>query len=183
MIKKFPALLAVAASLALAIGPVSAAPNSNGAGSIVAGKGWRIAPDGTPRVEFKVGAQIAPGRASGTYDYASVSGGTLTGTITCGSVDTGAAVIGGHITDGNILVGGDFLVFLVDDGAPTFGSIGPDSVSFTLVAENGEWSPGDLLGDDFPLDFPAHCPQARGQTFQNQESQGLLTVLGNIAVH
>jgi hypothetical protein len=175
VVKKFPALLVIVASLVLVVGPVAAAPSGAG-GHIVAGSAWRLAPDdGTPRVEFKVGAQIAPGQASGTYEYANVSGDRLTGTITCGNVDAGVAVIGGHITGGTFLVGADFYVFFVDNGAPTFGSLGPDSVSFTQIPEAG-----DVVGEDFPSDFPSHCPAARGDTFEIQQ---LLTVLGDIVVH
>jgi hypothetical protein len=180
MTRQFPLLLVLAAIVALAAAPVSAAPaNSTGTG-LVAGSGWRIAPDGTefagdPRVEFKVAAKFAPGSASGTYQYANVAGGLLTGSITCGSVDAGVAVVGGHITGGNTLVGSDFYVFFMDDGAPTFGSLGPDSVSFTQIPEAG-----DIVGEDFPSDFPIHCPAARGQTFEVQQ---WLTVLGDVVVH
>jgi hypothetical protein len=141
----------------------------------MAGSGWRIAPEGDPRVEFKVAAKFAPGNASGTYQYANTAGGFLTGSITCGSIDAGVAVVGGQITDGNILVGETFFVFFVDNGAPTFGSLGPDSVSPTQIPEAG-----DIIGEDFPADFPSHCPAARGATF---EAQPLLTVLGDIVVH
>jgi hypothetical protein len=171
--------LAVAASLALVIGPVSAAPPNGG--GLVAGSGWRIAPDdaeffpGDPRVEFKVAAKFSPGNVGGTYEYGNVAGLRLSGSITCGSIDANVAVVGGRITDGTDLVGEDFLVFFVDNGARTFGSLGPDLVSLTLIPEEG-----DEVGEDFPADFPIHCPAARGATF---EIQPLLTVIGDIVVH
>lgn len=173
MIRKFPALLALAAGLALVIGPVSAAPPNGG--GLVAGSGWRIAPEGDPRVEFKVAAKFSPGDVGGTYEYGNVAGLRLSGSITCGSIDADVAVVGGHITGGTDLIGEDFLIFFLDNGTPTFGSLGPDLVSFTLIPEAG-----DIVGEDFPADFPTHCPEARGQTFEIQQ---LLTVLGDIVVH
>jgi hypothetical protein len=178
VIRKFPALLALAASLSLVIGPVSAAPPNGG--GLVAGSGWRIAPDdaeafpGDPRVEFKVAAKFSTGNVGGTYEYGNVAGLRLSGSITCGSIDADVAVVGGHITGGTDLIGEAFLVFFLDNGTPTFGSLGPDLVSFTLIGA------GDIVGEDLPADFPTHCPEARGQTFEIQQ---LLTVLGDIVVH
>jgi len=186
MVKKFPALLALIASLAIVVGPVTAAPSGAG-GHIVAGSAWRLnpGPEFTPRVQFTIGVQISPGNASGTYEYANVAGGTLTGSVTCGNVDGGVAVIGGHIVGGNIAVGEDFFLFLADNGAPVFGSLGPDAVSTTHVSENGAFLPGDRLGSDFPEDFPQSCPQARGDTYDRlaEEPSDWAVVLGNVVVH
>jgi len=164
---------ALSMSLALAVGPVSAAPGP-GNGSLVAGSGWRLALDEVPRVEFTVAAKFG-GNPAGSYRYTNVAGTDFTATITCGSVDSSVAVIGGNITEGNVLVGMDVLVFFVDNGSPTFGAWGPDQVSFTLVPEAG-----DVVGDDFPADFPDSCPAARGSTFQVQQ---LRTVIGDVVVH
>jgi hypothetical protein len=175
--KRVVTLLALAASLILAASPVVAGPGTSGPPLV--GTGWRIAPDEVPRVEFSVAAKFA-GTPGGTYRFGNVSGTDFTATITCGSTDSGAAVIGGHITSGNSGVGLDVMVFFVDNGSPVFGQWGPDQVSFTLTGEPGTWVPGDFVGEDTPSDFPAHCPPARGATFELQQ---LLTVIGDIAIH
>jgi len=169
-------LFTLAASLVLAASPVTAGPVTSG--PLLAGTGWRISPDEVPRVQFNVAAKFA-GNPGGTYRFANVAGTDFTATITCGSTDSGVAVIGGHITSGNTGVGLDVLVFFVDNGSPTFGQWGPDQVSFTLTSEPGTFVPGDFIGEDIPSDFPGHCPPARGATFDLQQ---LLTIIGDIVV-
>ena len=51
--------------LAMIMGPASAAAGGSGANSVV-GSGWRMGPDDVPRVEFRVAAQIGPGKPIGT---------------------------------------------------------------------------------------------------------------------
>ena len=181
-------LLAAIATLAVVVGPVSAAPSA--AGNVVAGSGWRLAEDGTPLVEFKVGAQVAPsGKAIGLYRYANIFGLAFGGSITCGNIDSGVAVVGGRVTASSdeALLGEGFFLFLANHGAPVFGSVGPDEVSTTPVTLDGAFvTPDDRLpGSDFPEDFPATCPQARGDTYDNlfEDPSDWRVVLGNVAMN
>jgi len=181
-------LIVAIATLAVVVGPVSAAPGT--AGRVLAGSGWRLAEDGTPRVEFKVGAQVTPGgKASGLYQYANVFGLAFSGSITCGNTDAGVAVVGGRVTASSDegLLGESFFLFLADHGAPVFGSVGPDEVSTTPVTSDGEFVDPDnrLPGSDFPEDFPTTCPQARGDTYDNlfEGPSDWRVVLGNVAMN
>lgn len=171
--KKIPLVIALIASLALAIGPVSA----DDATSLISGGGWRLSsaefsPDhveGLPRVEFVVNVWIADGgRISGSYRYANVSGLKISGPVSCAKVAGNQAVIGGPITRGD-LAGNSFLVFLTDNGRRQFGQIGPDIVSQTYILPD---QAGEVA---VPNDFPRTCPVV-------ETPHDAYDVLGDVAV-
>ena len=161
-------------------GSVLAAPG----GHIVSASGWRLTPDGVPGVEFMAGAQVSPGRAIGTFRFGNASL-DIGGLVTCGDVAGGVAVLGGRITSTTepAYVGGNFLMWFIDNGPTTFGNWGPDEVSLldvgggTSATEFGSYP-------DLPEDFPASCPPATGTGFDQVVADGSIrTVLGGVTVH
>jgi hypothetical protein len=167
-------IVALAAALALVLTMAGSALGATG--HFVVGTGWRLTNDNVPTVQFRVAAQIGLARAYGTYQYGSGAG-TFTVTLSCGAVDGDTSVVGGLVTtatDPN-LVGTSTYLFFVDGGPATFGALGPDSVSLTYVGL-------EEAGADMPADFPTHCPQARGDSFDLAVTAGLRTVLGDVVV-
>lgn len=175
-------LAAAGLGLAVILGPASVAAGGGGSTSVV-GAGWRLNFEDVPRVEFRIAAQIGPGKALGTYHYANRSGTRIDGTITCGNVAGGVAVVGGHVTSSSepSYEEMDFYLWFLDNGSPVFGSIGPDQVTQIYI---GGGTSGEPIGGgaDMPADFPAHCPQAQGESFDIMAGFGLHTVLGEITV-
>ena len=176
----------LAATLALLAGSAAAALAGPANRDSVVGGGLRIAPDGTPNRSFSVSARaLAGGGASGSYTFLVLHSGSrngpsdrFTGTVTCLDVVGNQAVIGGHITKGNIAPGGDFLVFLIDGGAPVGGQPGPDMVSLTYITPQDDWPSGDIPGD-----FHTHCPSANGPSYDTVGIRGeWRSVQGNIVV-
>lgn len=168
-------LLALAAGLALVMTMGGSALAATG--HFVVGSGWRLTNDNVPGVQFKVAAQIGATRAFGTYTYGA-SFGTFTVTLSCGAVDGDTAVLGGSVTSSTIpgLEGAPAYLFFVDGGPAVFGQLGPDLVTQTAVGP-------EEAGSDLPSDFPTHCPQARGDSFEEQLAlYGLKTVLGDVLV-
>lgn len=169
-------LLALAAGLALVLtmaGSTLAAP-----GHVVIGTGWRLTNDNVPTVQFTVAAQISSSKAIGTYVFDPLGGLRFTVALSCGAVDGDTAVVGGRIasTTDPDLDGALVYVFIVDGGPSVFGEYGPDSITLTAIGPEG-------AGTDFPVDFPAHCPLARGDTFDQLVGlYGLRTVLGDTLV-
>jgi hypothetical protein len=153
-------------------------------GHIVSASGWRLSLDGVPANEFQANAQISPGHATGMFRFGN-SGLGISGVATCGDVAGGVAVIGGRISSTTEpgYVGGNFLMWFIDNGATVFGSWGPDQVSLldvgggTSATEFGSYP-------DLPEDFPAHCPPAVGAGFDQVVADGSIrTVLGDVIVH
>lgn len=169
------AIVAGAVLTAGLAGSVLAGQNGQGGPSLNA-SGWRLSPSDNPTVQFAASAQFsAGGHAIGTYRFGNFSG-NWSAAVTCGSIEGNVAVIGGRLTDGS---GNDFLVWLIDNGSPTFGLEGPDAVSLTGVGPRSEL---DVYYPDIPGDFPTHCPPAAGQGFDQALADGLRTVIGNVSI-
>jgi hypothetical protein len=159
------------AAIALMAGPASAAPAGDAIGSANGG-GWRLSLDDVPRVEFSIDSWITPaGGITGSYRYANPFASlTFSGPVTCLNNEGSSAAIGGVITSGSDFVGQPFLVFMYDNGEPTFGEFGPDQVSQTY------------LDVDFPEDFPTTCPDANENPFE-PDPFSHLDIIGDVTVN
>lgn len=173
------AVVAAAVLTGAVAGSALAAPD----GHIVSASGWRLSLEGVPAVEFQAAAQVSPGHPIGTFRFGNADL-DIRGSVTCGDVAGTVAVLGGRIssTTDPSLVGGNFLLWFIDNGATVFGSWGPDEVSLLDV---GGGSSATEFGSypDLPADFPMHCPTAAGPGFDQVVADGSIrTVLGGVIV-
>lgn len=163
-------------------GSVLAGQNGQGGPSLNA-SGWRLSPEGVPAFQLAASAQFGAGQPMGTFRFGNAEL-DVKGNVTCGKVAGNIAVIGGRIssTTNPDYVGGNFLMWFIDNGATVFGNWGPDQVTLLDVGGGTSATPFGVY-PDLPTDFPVHCPPAAGAGFdQVVASDGLRTVLGNVSI-
>ena len=162
-------------------GSVLAAQNQPN-GYTLSASGWRLSPADVPAYQFAVSAQISGGHAIGTFRFGNATI-DLKGSLTCGNVSGGTAVIGGRITSSTdpTFAGAYFLEWYIDGGPTVFGNWGPGQSS--VVDVGGGTSTGVLENPYLPADFPVHCPTATGQALDWVISiDGLRTVIGSVSL-
>lgn len=177
------AIVAGAVLTGVLAGSVLAGQNGQG-GPTLSASGWRLSTEGVPTVQFAASAQFSSGgHALGTFRFGN-TGLDIKGSVTCGNVAGNIAVISGRVTSTTDpdYVGGNFLMWFIDNGAPVFGNWGPDQVS-TLDVGGGTSATEFGSYPDLPEDFPVHCPPAAGAGLDQVVADGSIrTVIGNVSI-